>query len=276
MNTVSLVDNIRHSLMNFSMLTILKALLIAIVGFVICKLLIKGLKKLLASKNVSPRISGIVITSTRICLGTALVIIVFSELGINTSSILVILAVCLLVLFFAAQDILNNVASGLVMTSTNLFKKGDVVCIDSHEGEVYETFLNCTKLKCYDGEIVTIPNKVIANSKVINYSVINARRAHITILASYENETDSVMDICRKVIDSSQGVLHDNEPRMFISRYINSNLEYSFYFWVSPDCRNYTEQEVTGNIYRQFKKEGILISHPGITIDNPAARNTEA
>jgi len=61
------------------------------------------------------------------------------------------------------------------MTYRKNFKVGDLVQIDNHIGQVVEIKLFVTRLLTYKKEEIVVPNSIVLNANVINYSSLSAK-----------------------------------------------------------------------------------------------------
>lgn len=68
------------------------------------------------------------------------------------------------------QNIINNIASGVMLLSSEGFEAGDFVETNGVVGIVKEITLNNLKLVDFDGAITYIPNKTAFNSSVVRYT----------------------------------------------------------------------------------------------------------
>jgi hypothetical protein len=68
------------------------------------------------------------------------------------------------------QNIINNIASGVMLLSSGGFEVGDLVETNGIEGIVKEITLNSLKILDFDGSITYIPNKNAFNSSVVRYT----------------------------------------------------------------------------------------------------------
>jgi len=91
------------------------------------------------------------------------------------------------------QNIINNIASGVMLLSSEGFEAGDLVNINGVDGIVKEITLNNLKLLDFDGSITYIPNKIAFNSSVVRYS-------HIPIKKETKIEISEVVKKLRKII----------------------------------------------------------------------------
>ncbi|MFX0081995.1 MAG: mechanosensitive ion channel domain-containing protein [Candidatus Hodarchaeota archaeon] len=91
------------------------------------------------------------------------------------------------------QNIINNIASGVMLLSSEGFEAGDLVRINQVDGIVKEITLNNLKLLDFDGSITYIPNKTAFNSSVVRYT-------HIPIKKETKIEISEVVKKLRKII----------------------------------------------------------------------------
>src|SRR6185369_12689085 len=74
------------------------------------------------------------------------------------------------ILSLGSSSVVSNILAGLTMTYRRAFRVGDRVKVGDVRGEVSEMRLLVTHLRNIKNEEIVIPNTVICNSNVINYS----------------------------------------------------------------------------------------------------------
>jgi len=90
--------------------------------------------------------------------------------GIKVGGVLASLGLTGLAVALAAQETLSNFLGSIVILTDSPFFVGDRVKIDAFEGTVEHIGIRSTRLQTSDGNIVTIPNRTVAGTSVINYS----------------------------------------------------------------------------------------------------------
>ncbi len=90
--------------------------------------------------------------------------------GIKVGGVLASLGLTGLAVALAAQETLSNFLGSIVILTDSPFFVGDRVKIDTFEGTVEHIGIRSTRLQNADGNIVTIPNRTVAGTSVINYS----------------------------------------------------------------------------------------------------------
>ncbi|MFX1530540.1 MAG: mechanosensitive ion channel family protein [Promethearchaeota archaeon] len=91
------------------------------------------------------------------------------------------------------QNIINNIASGVMLLSSEGFEAGDLVRINNVDGIVKEITLTNLKLLDFDGSITYIPNKTAFNSSVVRYT-------HTPIKKKTKIEISEVVKKIKKII----------------------------------------------------------------------------
>ena len=176
--TVSKVLN--TSLGGFTVGHILSAILTLLVCLVVVRLVMKLVTRLLGrAQKLNERLQKIIRTAVKAVLYLLTAIITAGALGINTTSLTALMSVVTLGVTLAAEDILGNVAGGLVILSSHPFSIGDTIEVDGVEGVVREITLNHTKIEAYDGQTIMQPNKALSSSRVTNYTALGLSLIHI-------------------------------------------------------------------------------------------------
>ena len=216
----------------YSLGHILSAVLTLLICLVAVRLLLKLAKRLLdRSKRMNDRLRQIILTAVKVVLYILTGIITAGALGLNTSSLTALVSVLTLGVTLAAEDILGNVAGGLVILSSHPFNIGDEIEVSDTTGIVREITLNHTKIETFDGQFVMQPNKELSSSRVINYTAMGRRRVVRKITASYDAPTEQVKAACLEAVAATPNVLPSPAPVVYLTDYGSSAIEYSVRCW---------------------------------------------
>ena len=216
----------------YSLGHILSAILTLLICLVAVRLLLKLAKRLLdRSKRMNDRLRQIILTAVKVVLYILTGIITAGALGLNTSSLTALVSVLTLGVTLAAEDILGNVAGGLVILSSHPFNIGDEIEVSGTTGIVREITLNHTKIETFDGQFVMQPNKELSSSRVINYTAMGRRRVVRKITASYNAPTEQVKAACLEAVAATPNVLPSPAPAVYLTDYGSSAIEYSVRCW---------------------------------------------
>ena len=224
------------SVAGYSLGKVLSALATLLVCLIAVKLIMKLLTRLLSrTQKLGDRLQGLLLTAVKVILYVLTLIITAEALGFNTSSLTALLSVLTLGVTLAAEDILGNVAGGLVILSAHPFSIGDYVEVGGVAGTVHEISLNHTKLVTPDGHLVMLPNKELASSQMTNYTVLGRRRVVQRVTASYDAPTETVKAACRRALEQTENLLEDPAPTVYLTAYKESSIEYTVYCWATPE-----------------------------------------
>jgi small-conductance mechanosensitive channel len=97
------------------------------------------------------------------------------------------------------QNIINNIASGIMLLSSEGFEAGDLIETNGIEGIVKEITLNSLKLEDFDGSITYIPNKNAFNSSVVRFT-------HKPIKKEKKIEISEVIKKFRKLVTGEKKI----------------------------------------------------------------------
>ena len=164
---------------------------------------------------------------------------------------------------FAAKDTLANLFSGVFIVVDAPYKLGDYVNLDSGErGMVTHLGMRSTRLLTRDDIEITIPNAVIANSKIVNESSGRwiKRRLRIKVGAAYGSDVDQVCQTLLGVADAHPDVCREPGSRVRMRAFGESSLDFELLCWIEhPEYRGRITHELLMAVYKAFDREGIEI-----------------
>jgi len=114
-----------------------------------------------------------------------------------------------LALAFAAQDTVANIFGSFMIFMDRPFKRGDWIVMAGVEGDVEEIGIRSTRIRCFDKTIVSVPNKVVTNENIQNYSLREQRRINMDIGITYDSSPDQVraaVEGIRQIISRHPGI----------------------------------------------------------------------
>ena len=165
----------------------------------------------------------------------------------------------------AAKDTLANFFGGICIMVDKPFKIRDYIILDSGErGEVVDIGIRSTRIKTRDDVLITVPNSILANSKIINESAPVPRfRIRIPVGVAYESDLEKVDDILVDIARSNSMVSKDPEPRVRLRAFGDSSIDFELLCWVEdPRNRGHATHQLMNAIYKAFEKEAISIPFP--------------
>lgn len=258
---------LQTSLGGYSLSHILSALLTLLVCLVAARLLLKLAKRLLHRvQRLNDRLRQIILTALKVVLYLLTGIITAEALGLNTSSLTALVSVLTLGVTLAAEDILGNVAGGLVILSSHPFNIDDEIEVAGTTGTVREITLNHTKLETADGHFIMQPNKELSSSRIVNYTALGRRRVVQRITASYDAPTDTVKAACLEAVAATPGTLEEPAPAVYLADYGSSAIEYSVRCWTKAEDYWTAYFALNENLRTAFAAHGVEMTYDHLNV----------
>jgi len=171
---------------------------------------------------------------------------------------------------FAAKDTLSNLIAGLLLVLDRPFEVGDRIEIwqapreSSTWGDVVAIGLRATTIRTPDNLIFVIPNAVIMQRDIINYTASGEHiRLRIPIGISYDSDTELAKQLILEVAANIEGIETDPAPIVILRSFNDSAVGLEARVWVAEarNRRNIQDQ-MTENVKRAFETNGIEIPFP--------------
>ncbi len=261
---------------NLTISTLISSILTLVICLFVIRIIQKVSARFLAKTKLDPRIQRYLGNGLKLLLYAITVIIVVDSLGISNSSLVAILSVGSLGITLAAEDILGNVAGGLVILSSHPFSIGDFVEANGTTGTVEEISLNHTKIVTPEGQLVMLPNKELANSKLTNFTVMGRRRIKQTVTASYDAPTEAVKSACMTAIHRTPDLMDDPAPAVYLTDYGSSSIEYTIYCWADPEHYWLSSLALCEQLRLAFQEAQVEMTYDHLNIHLVEDRTTGA
>ena len=245
---------------------IFTAVIIAVAGLFIIRLVMLMLAKLLSGSKLEKAAHSLIKTLAKTVLYVLLGLIIASSIGIDVTGIVALASVLTLAVSLALQNLLANVIGGFTLLYTHPFKSGDYVEIAGQSGTVQEIGMSYTKLSTPDNKVISIPNSAVIAAQIVNYSTAAARRVDINVTASYDAPVQKVIDTLLAAADHEKILSAPDKPFAALTGYGDSAISYTLRFWVeNADYRTVTFY-VNQNIKKLFDENGVEMTYPHLNV----------
>lgn len=238
------------------------AIVIFYVGRMIARLITKGLRNLMQSQEVDKILETFVCNLVYWMLMTFVIIAAMSQLGIQTTSLIAVMAAGGLAVGLALQGALGNFAAGVLIVMFRPYRVGDYIEAAGIAGSVLQVQILTTMLKTGDNKLIVVPNGQIMSSIIINYSAHKTRRIDMVIGVSYDDDIDKVRNTIRELIDADDRILKDPECLIAVSELADSSVNFTVRPWVNRADYSGVKFALTEAIKKRFDKDGISFPFP--------------
>ncbi len=126
-------------------------------------------------------------------------ITLFQEWGFNVSGFLASLGLVGMAFALAAKDTAANLFGSLVIFTDRPFKIGDWVKTPDVEGTIESIGIRSTKVRTFAQALVSVPNGVLANSAILNWSRMGKRRIKMTVGLTYATTASQMEAILEQI-----------------------------------------------------------------------------
>ena len=175
-----------------------------------------------------------------------------------------------LALAFAFQDIAANFMSGIFLTIRRPLHTGDIVKVKDYMGKVVAINLRDTVLRTFQGQMVIIPNKDVAQNPIENFSLLGKRRMDLTVGVSYGDDLEKVKRVTLEAVEGIDCLSKEDETTLFFEKFDDSSINFSLRLWVrTPEQGEYLKvrSEAVMRIKKAFDENDITIPFPIRTLD---------
>ncbi|MFC2037902.1 mechanosensitive ion channel family protein [Chloroflexota bacterium] len=148
-------------------------------------------------------------TARVVTVGLALIILL-SHFGIDVSALTATLGLSGLIITLGAQDAIADAIAGVIILVDRPFRVGDRIEIQGAGtwGDVVDIGLRSTRIQTRDNLVIIVPNSVVGNNQVMNYSYPDPRiRSETDLCVGYDSNIEEVRNLIIDTISRVDGVL---------------------------------------------------------------------
>ena len=169
-----------------------------------------------------------------------------------------------LVIALALQDTLSNLVSGFLLLIEGPFKVGDWLRVGDLEAEVIEMNWRAVRLRTRDRDIVIIPNGVLGQDTIYNYTLLDPLHAErICLKFSMDDPPNRVKHILYNTAIATKGILSDPAPDIRTKSYEDFTIEYEVKFCIRDfESLEKIHSEYMTRIYYAAKRNNLTIPPP--------------
>ena len=238
---------------------LVSALLILVVGLYAIRLINRLVKRVMETRNLDPTLSKFLADILLWALRILLFITFISRLGVETSSFVAILGAAGLAVGLSLQGSLSNFAGGMLIILFKPFRVGDVIEAQGVSGSVLEIQIFVTKLLTFNNQTIFIPNGILSNGTIINYSMGKNRRADLTLSLSYGTNIGQAKEIIENILKSNPKVLRQPEPAVVVKELTPNAVLLAVRPWAASENFFAMTDEVLQQAKEAFDQAGIHI-----------------
>jgi potassium efflux system protein len=192
------------------------------------------------------------------------IIMAFTTIGFQWSSIQWLVAALGVGLGFGLQEIVANFISGIILLFERPIRVGDIVTLDDTTGVVSRIRIRATTITNYDKQEMLIPNKEFITGRVINWTLSDkVNRIIITVGVAYGSDVKQAMALMLEAAEENDNVVSEPKPVATFEAFGDSALNLLLRAYLgSMDNRLATITGLHESINNKFTEAGINIPFP--------------
>ncbi|WP_406664621.1 mechanosensitive ion channel family protein [Gallaecimonas sp. GXIMD1310] len=241
------------------------ALLICIVGFVLVKGLVHWLAKRLMHR-LGANGAHVVQKLVSYVLYLTIVLLALPFAGIPVTVFALLGGAVAIGIGFGAQNLINNLISGLILLVEQPIRIGDTVELEQEKGRVEDIGNRCVRVRRVDGVHVLVPNSYFLEQRVVNWTLISSQvRGAVTMGVAYGSDISKVREIMLAAASEHQQIEKRPPPEVLFEDFGDNALVMTLLFWVAArvpmDLRR-VSSDLRFALDKACKDAGIVIAFP--------------
>ncbi len=252
------------------LLKLLPNLIVAVIVFLFFWFISNRVRNFMRKKGHLLKISDTLITNFIGSLSKGLVMIIgfsiaMSILGLSgiASGLITGAGVSAVVLGFAFKNVGENLISGVMLVLNRPFNTGDFISVGDITGTIVSMDLKTTDVRTIDGKMIYIPNTMIVNSPLTNYTIEGKRRFDFEVELDVTVNTHLCRELMMKGLDDVPEIMKDPAPVVTLSQ-LAANVKLKAYYWLKIAEANRSILEINSeaieNCKVAFEKAGIELA----------------
>lgn len=167
---------------------------------------------------------------------------------------------------FGAQNLFNNLISGIIIMIEQPIRVGDIVEVQGGQGRVEEISNRCVRVRRSDGIDVLIPNSFFLEQPVVNWTHSDADiRGEIVVGVAYGSPVEQVRDLIMQAASEHKDIRSNPSPIVLYEEFGDNSLNFRLLFW-TPVSRPMDLRRIRSDLHYRidalFREAGIVIAFP--------------
>ncbi|RLM72440.1 mechanosensitive ion channel family protein [Halorubrum sp. Atlit-26R] len=221
------------------------------------------------SASISKHQQEVILRITQLTVYTSAILAVVGLFTENVGSLLVGAGFLGIVIGMAARQTLGAILAGFVLMFSRPFEVGDWVEIGDHEGTVTEISIMSTRLRSFDGEVITMPNDDVRSGSIVDRSRRNRLRIEIEVGVDYDTDVERAAAVVEEAVADVEDVAEMPEPNAVTKRFDDSAVVLGLRYWIrNPSMRKRwrTQTAAMNAMKGALEDDGIVIPFPQQTL----------
>ena len=254
------------------------ALIVVVAGYWLSRLVVRLLGRSVARRFKRPSVSRTVLRSMRISIIALSIVVAAYILGLTETELLLSVGVISAIIAILLAPLVSNFISGVFVLADQPYEIGDLIEIVDREtrGYVEDITLRYTKIFTLNNTFMVVPNALIRERDVVNYSAEDERtRQSIEIIVTYEGDLEQARRHFERAAANVDDVIaggppirigsarYRANPVCHITAYGDDGVELLLRYWVRKPYRLQTARsDILEAIWREMDDLDVEFAYP--------------
>ena len=192
--------------------------------------------------------------------------------GINVTALIASLGIGGLAFALAAKDTASNLFGSFAILADRSIRIGEWVKVGGVEGVVEDVGMRTTKIRSFQKSLITVPNQMVANHPIENFSRRGIRRIKMTIGLTYDTNSEQltkIMSEIKAMLQKHEGIAQKESLMVNFNAFGDSSLNVFIYtFTNTANWAKYLEirEEIQLSIMHIVEENGSSFAFPSQSI----------
>ena len=159
------------------------------------------------NSELSREMGDFILKMVKILIGGLGLATILQVWGINVTALIASLGLGGLAFALAAKDAASNLFGSFALLADKSIRIGEWIKVGDSEGVVEAIGMRTTKIRAFNHSLVTVPNQLVANTPIENFSRRGIRRIKMNIGLTYTTSSEQIT----KIVEEIKYMLHNHE-----------------------------------------------------------------
>ncbi len=246
--------------------SLLLALAVVLVGFVVASLLAKRVRG--TKDSHEHRWRGTVAQVVGYGVRLAAITVALQIAGVDIGSVLAAGAVVAVGIGFAMQKVAENFVSGVILLAERSIREGDIIDFDGRIARVRHMGIRATVVETLDDEEIIVPNSILAQSAIKNLTLTEPLyRLRVRVGVAYSSDLAMVEELLRSTARAVAWREPSREPVILLADFASSSVDFEVCVWTQDVwALRRSQSELRKAIWRALQEAKVVIPFPQLDV----------
>jgi MscS family membrane protein len=222
--------------------------------------------------DLSKEMGGFILALIKVLISGIGLAAILQVWGVNVTALIASLGLGGLAFALAAKDTASNLFGSLALLLDRSIRIGEWVKVGGVEGVVEDVGMRTTKIRSFGKALITVPNSIVANSPIENFSRRGIRRIKMHIGLTYSTNSTQLLEIKTRIeqmLKSHEGISQKDSLMVYFDNFGDSSLDIFIYtFTNTANWAKYleTREDINVKIMQIVEECGSSFAFPSQSI----------